>query len=84
MTGVGAGAIRRLARELAAAGSAMIFSGLSSCKHYHGDLMQRSQILLMALTGNQGKSGGGLRVASWWPIDGFEKMSKLMMKWKLY
>jgi len=76
VTGVGAGAIRRLARELAAAGSAMIFAGLSSCKHYHGDLMQRSQILLMALTGNQGKSGGGLRVASWWPVAGFDNFNR--------
>jgi DMSO reductase family type II enzyme molybdopterin subunit len=76
ITGVGSGAIRRAARELAAARSAMIFAGLGSCKHYHGDLMQRSQILLMALTGNQGKSGGGLRVASWWPVAGFDRFNR--------
>jgi len=35
---------------------------VGACKHYHSDLMQRAEILLMALTGNQGKSGGGLRV----------------------
>ena len=29
----------------------------------------------MALTGNQGKSGGGLRVAAWWPVEGFHKLS---------
>ena len=29
----------------------------------------------MALTGNQGKSGGGLRVASWWPVEGFDKLN---------
>jgi DMSO reductase family type II enzyme molybdopterin subunit len=71
-TGVGAATIRRLARELAAAPSAMIYSSWGACKHYHSDLMQRAEILLMALTGNQGKSGGGLRVASWWQPEGFD------------
>ena len=52
----------------------MIFSSWGACKHYHSDLIQRAEILLMALTGNQGKSGGGLRVASWWPIEGFDKL----------
>jgi len=75
ITGVGAATIRRLARELAAAGSAMIYSSWGSCKHYHSDLNQRAEILLMALTGNQGKSGGGFRVASWWPVQGFEQFS---------
>jgi DMSO reductase family type II enzyme molybdopterin subunit len=73
-TGVAAETTRRLARELAAAGSAMIYSSWGSCKHYHSDLNQRAEILLMALTGNQGKSGGGFRVASWWPVQGFEKL----------
>ena len=75
ITGVGAATIRRVARELAAAPRAMIYSSWGACKHYHSDLFQRSKILLMALTGNQGKSGGGLRVASWWPIEGFDKLS---------
>ena len=70
ITGVAPGTIRRIARELAQAGSAMIFSSWGACKHYHSDLVQRSEILLMALTGNQGKSGGGLRVAAWWEVDG--------------
>jgi DMSO reductase family type II enzyme molybdopterin subunit len=73
-TGVGTESIRRIARELAAAGSAMIYSSWGACKHFHSDLAQRAQILLMALTGNQGKSGGGLRVASWWRVQGFESM----------
>ncbi len=74
VTGVSANTIRRLARELAKAGSAMIFSSWGAGKHYHSDLVQRAKILLMALTGNQGKSGGGLRVASWWEIDGQRKL----------
>jgi DMSO reductase family type II enzyme molybdopterin subunit len=75
ITGVSAANIRRIARELAAAPRAMIYSSWGACKHYHSDLMQRAEILLMALTGNQGKSGGGLRVASWWRIQGFDKLS---------
>ena len=75
-TGVGASVIRRLARELAAAESAMIYSSWGACKHYHSDLVQRAEILLMALTANQGKSGGGFRVASWWPVRGFGKLSR--------
>ncbi len=39
ITGVGAGTIRRVARELAAAGSAMIYSSWGACKHYHSDLI---------------------------------------------
>jgi DMSO reductase family type II enzyme molybdopterin subunit len=94
VTGVGASAIRRLARELAAAPSAMIYSSWGACKHYHSDLAQRAEILLMALTGNQGKSGGGLRVASWWPVEGFDRLAQegrglpltmqLRLLWKAY
>ncbi len=76
-TGVGAETIQSVARQLAAAPRAMIYSSWGACKHYHSDLMQRGEILLMALTGNQGKSGGGLRVASWWPLDGFHELSSL-------
>ena len=36
-----------------------------ACKYFHSDLLQRALILLVALTGNQGKRGGGLRVAAW-------------------
>jgi len=75
VTGLSAASIRRVARELAAAPAAMIFSSWGACKHYHSDLAQRAKILLMALTGNQGKSGGGLRVASWWPVQGFDELS---------
>jgi DMSO reductase family type II enzyme molybdopterin subunit len=75
ITGIGADTIRSVARDLAAAPRAMIYSSWGACKHYHSDLMQRGEILLMALTGNQGKSGGGFRVASWWPLDGFDQLS---------
>jgi len=67
--------IRGFARELAAAKTAMIFASWGACKHHHSDLFQRTIILLMALTGNQGKPGGGVRVAAWWGLDGLDKMA---------
>jgi DMSO reductase family type II enzyme molybdopterin subunit len=75
VTGVSARLIRRFARDLAGAGSAMIFASWGACKNYHSDLFQRAMILLMALTGNQGRHGGGLRVAAWWGLDGLDRMS---------
>ncbi len=72
VTDVPAGNIRRVARELAAAKSAMIFSSWGACKHYHSDLFQRGMAYLMALTGNTGgKPGSGIKVSTWWPMPGF-------------
>ena len=79
ITGLTPSLIRRFARELAAAPAAMIFASWGSCKHYHSDLFQRSMILLMALTGNQGKSGGGLRVAAWWGLDGLDRLGSTQL-----
>lgn len=73
-TGIAPAVTRRFAREMAAAGSAMIFASWGACKLHHSDLMQRAMILLMALTGNQGKPGGGLRVAAWWGLDGLDRL----------
>jgi DMSO reductase family type II enzyme molybdopterin subunit len=74
ITGLSPSLIRRFARDLAQAPTAMIFASWGACKHHHSDLFQRAMILLMALTGNQGKPGGGLRVAAWWGLDGLEKL----------
>lgn len=67
--------IRRFAEGMAKANSAMIFASWGACKHHHSDLFQRTMILLMALTGNQGKPGGGMRVAAWWGIEGIDRLS---------
>lgn len=75
VTGIRAGVVERLARQFARAGAAMILASFGACKHYHSDLMQRALILLLALTGNQGKRGGGLRVAAWWSMAGFEDLA---------
>ncbi|MBI4515226.1 MAG: molybdopterin-dependent oxidoreductase [Deltaproteobacteria bacterium] len=74
ITGVHAEVIRSTARELAAARAALIYASTGACKHYHSDLMHRSFALLMALTGNQGKPGGGLRLGAWWGLNGFDEL----------
>ncbi|MBI5503955.1 MAG: molybdopterin-dependent oxidoreductase [Deltaproteobacteria bacterium] len=73
-TGVAAGLIREVARKMAAAKSALIYASTGACKHYHSDLMHRSFALLMALTGNQGRPGGGVRMGSWWGVSGYDEL----------
>jgi len=74
LTGVSAATIRRFAREFAAAPSALILSQWGMCKHYHSDLIQRSQILLASLTGNLGRAGGGWRSGAFLALEGFGLM----------
>jgi DMSO reductase family type II enzyme molybdopterin subunit len=62
LCGVHADNIRDLARTFAAARPAMIFTGYRMCKWLHGDLLQRAFMLLLSLTGNLGKAGGGLQL----------------------
>jgi DMSO reductase family type II enzyme molybdopterin subunit len=73
-TGICAAVIRSTARGMAAAKAAMIYASTGACKHYHSDLMHRSFALLMALTGNQGRPGGGLRLGAWWALTGFDEL----------
>ncbi len=75
ITGVHAELIRGVARGMAKARAAMIFASWGACKHYHSDLAQRAMCLLMALTGNQGKRGGGIRPGAWYSIDGLNRIS---------
>ncbi len=63
--------IRMVARK-AAVKKTKIFSGWNSGKYYHGDLMERSMALLLALTGNWGKQGTGTRS---WAIAGMDGMA---------
>ncbi len=64
VTGVNPEVIRRIARTFADAKPAMIFSGYAVCKWLHGDLLQRSMLLLLSLTGNIGPEGGGLQIGN--------------------
>jgi DMSO reductase family type II enzyme molybdopterin subunit len=64
LTGVSPKVMTRVARMFAKADPAMIYMGYAACKWVHGDLLQRAMLLLLALTGNTGKEGGGLQVAN--------------------
>jgi DMSO reductase family type II enzyme molybdopterin subunit len=66
ITGVSAGLIRQLAHQAAASRALLVFCSWGACKHYHMDLIQRAIILLLALTGNTGKRGAGMRIGAWW------------------
>ncbi|MFQ5633956.1 MAG: molybdopterin-dependent oxidoreductase [Gammaproteobacteria bacterium] len=61
ITGVHPDVIRELARIFASAKPAMIYSGFRVSKWLHGDLLQRAKMLLLSITGNLGKPGGGLQ-----------------------
>lgn len=52
--------IRNLGRK-AASKKTHLLLGWNAAKFYHGDLMERAQCLLLALTGNWGKPGTGTR-----------------------
>jgi DMSO reductase family type II enzyme molybdopterin subunit len=75
ITGVSAASVRRFARDFANAEAALILSQYGSCKNYHSDLIQRSQILLASLTGNVGRTGGGWRSGAFIALEGFALVS---------
>ena len=56
--GVHVDMIRQLAEKVATKRTCT-YIGFTSAKHYHGDLMERSLLLAMALSGNWGKPGTG-------------------------
>jgi len=68
--------IRALARKVATR-KTKIFVGCNSGKSYHGDLMERAMALLLALTGNWGKKGTGLRS---WAVIGLDGQAFLPRK----
>jgi len=78
-TGLPAHEIERFAKELGTRKPAMIIHGAGTNHWFHNDLINRAFILLVALTGNIGKNGGGFnhyvgqeRV---WPEQGFFKLA---------
>lgn len=58
LCGVHPDTIRMMARKVASKRTCS-YIGFTSAKHFHGDLMERSLLLAMALTGNWGKPGTG-------------------------
>lgn len=76
--GVHPEAIRTLARTVAARRT-RIFLGAGISKYFHGDLMTRAMLLLLAVTGNWGKKGSG---TSGWCSSLFDGNTLAMAKFK--
>ena len=65
--------IRRLAKEIASAKNMTNIAGSSIGKFYHGNLIERSIILIFCLLGQLGRNGAGYSAFSILHIDGHEK-----------
>ena len=78
-TGLPAHEIELFANELGTRKPAMIIHGAGTNHWFHNDLTNRSFILLVALTGNIGKNGGGFNhyvgQERLWPEQGFFKLA---------
>lgn len=59
--GIDAATIREIARKVAHGRTKTLGSLNNAGKYYHGDLIERSQLLLLALTGNWGRKGTGVQ-----------------------
>ena len=57
--GIKPGLVRRLANEIGAAKRMRNIGQTTFSKCYHGNLAERAQILIFALTGNIGRKGAG-------------------------
>ena len=77
LCGLGAQDVVDLARKIAARPTNILGSLNQASKHYHGDLIERAQILLLALTGNWGKHGAGMRA---WGAGYFDGMMTFALK----
>ncbi len=66
--GVSAEVIKTLAHKIAGR-RGVIFCGGTSFKYYHSDLMVRSYMLVLGLTGNWGRKGTG---TGEWSVSGFD------------
>jgi complex iron-sulfur molybdoenzyme family reductase subunit alpha len=79
ITGISSAMITQLAQEFAATKPARIIEGAGTNHYYHNDLINRAQILLVALTGNVGKPGGGfdhyVGQEKLWAEEGFFDLS---------
>jgi DMSO reductase family type II enzyme molybdopterin subunit len=72
VTGVSPAMIRGLARDIARARAVANITSSNWSKFYHGNLIERSQILLLALCGHMGKKGSGFSAFPFLCNDGFE------------
>ncbi|MBI4515323.1 MAG: molybdopterin-dependent oxidoreductase [Deltaproteobacteria bacterium] len=82
ITGVSVNVITDLARDVAKAKAVTVFGSWGMMKHHHSDLFQRAMLLLLALTGNCGRRGTGIRVGAWYMLSGLETLlAREQPKW---
>ncbi len=78
-TGLPVHEIEKFAQELGTRKPAMIIHGAGTNHWFHNDLTNRAMILLVALTGNVGKNGGGFNhyvgQERIWPEHGFVQLA---------
>ncbi len=75
MTGTSPALIRQLALMIGKAGAVTNVTNSNFSKYYHGNLMERAQILVFALCGHMGKRGSGYSAFPFLVHDGFDKFS---------
>jgi steroid C-25 hydroxylase alpha subunit len=73
VTAVNPDLVRRLARDIAKARTVANVTSSNWGKFYHGSLMERSQILVLALCGHMGKKGAGFSAFPFLCNDGFDR-----------
>jgi DMSO reductase family type II enzyme molybdopterin subunit len=72
ITGIRASVVRDLARRIATAKAVANVTSSNFAKFYHGNLMERAQILVFSLCGHMGKKGSGYSAFPFLTQDGFE------------
>jgi DMSO reductase family type II enzyme molybdopterin subunit len=70
--------IRRLARAIGRAQAASMVTTSNMAKYYHGNLIERTQALVFALSGNYGKKGSGFVGFPWLDTDSIEPFVRAM------
>jgi DMSO reductase family type II enzyme molybdopterin subunit len=76
-TGVSPSVVTDLARRIGRAGAVSNVTSSNIAKYYHGNLMERAQILVFALCGHMGKKGSGFSAFPFLTQDGFETFALL-------
>jgi len=89
ITGIRAAVTRDLARRIGKAKAVSNVTSSNIAKFYHGNLMERAQILVFALCGHMGKKGSGFSAFPFLTQDGIEMFTLLkqpgwMGKLRLY
>jgi DMSO reductase family type II enzyme molybdopterin subunit len=72
ITGIRASVVRDLTRRIAKAKAVANVTSSNFAKFYHGNLMERAQILVFSLCGHMGKKGSGYSAFPFLTQDGFE------------